>query len=1556
MTAFSSTGLESGISNSLHFQTEASTPALSFSGLTPTTISTNTAPHDANLSAAGANFLNVNRVTFTWSGADNGSTVWDRGGTDWNNKVTVNSDSSMSLRPRVIETSPTWSGTLNWTVTLRDTSGATASRTFTVTYNPVTTLSFSALTPATISTNAAPYDANLSAAGANFLNVNRVTFTWSGADSGSATWDRGGSDWNDKVTVNSDSSMSLRPRVIETSPTWSGTLNWTVTLRDTSGATASRTFTVTYNPVATLTVIAPSGGGTIQAGTPLSISWAVNGDPSAFSFFFVEYSLNGGNTWSFIDNGYITGSGRTATWLIPANTSSSQSRIRIRAFNSAGHLIAVATSGNLFTIIPTGTRPVARPDCNNNAPSYGQSVRFSGANSYAASGRSIVSYFWNFGDGSTATGMAPTHSFAPTGTQTFPVTLTVTDSEGAVSFPKTLNVTVTGQALGADNLQSKFADPVNLATGNFLYDHVDLTIDGIGFPFSFQRFYNSKGAGIASSPMGVNWSHSYNIQMIHSNGIARIIYGDGRSEIFAYTNGVYVAEAGIHNKLKSNANGTLTLSTKDKLHHHFDLAGRLASITDKNSNTLSLAYDDAGTLAVITNSAGRVITFTHDDSNRIVNIVDPLSRTNSYAYSPEGNLISHTNPRGGTTQYGYDDDHQMTYAIDPNGNQFVQNVYNFNRVVEAQRDALGNLSTFIYDFVTRETEVINPYGYSQFHKHDDKLRVIQIIDEVGNVENFEYDEFNNRTKVVDKNRRVTTYTYDANGNVTSKTAPPAQGHLVGSLTTISYDAQSNPTNRVDAKLGVTSFRYDERGNLTETVNARNATNSITYDMRGLPLIIKDFNGNIQSNTFDAAGNLLSTHDALGYVRYYTYDEIGRKTSAVNPNNATNRFVYDGNNNLVAAIDPLGFTNSFAYDPNNNQIWSQDPLGNKTTHVYDEKDRLIMVSNAVGGVTHHSYNALDQRISTTDSRGGTTQYVYDPVGNLVTISNALGHATQYTYDPNGNRLSAINPLGQVSTNAYDALDRLITTTDPMGYSMQYTYDKLGRRTHTSDQNGQVTQFSYDVQGRLTNVVDAAGGVVHFSYDLVGNRTEMQEPNGSITTYTYDVLNRLIQKNEPIGSYQYGYDGTGSLTTRTDANGHTVTNVYDANQRLVAVRYPDGSQASFTYDAAGNRVSMSDSNGITTLAYDARNRMTNYTDSAGQTVTYAYDTNGNRTSITYPGGKTVNYTYDALNRLVAVTDWLGGTTTYTYDAAGNLIHSHNPNGTTASYGFDAARRLTSLTNALPDASVLSAYTLTLDGVGNHIQSQQIDTLAPIIPTQTVNYAYDVDSRLTNAAGAAISYDLNGNMIARGEDTFTYNYENLLVQANIDGVSYQYQYDGLGNRLSATRAGDTTRFILDVTGSLTHVLAESDGNGTISAYYVYGLGLVARITADDEPYYYHYDVRGSTVALTDANGNITDKYAYDPFGILANSEESTTNPFKYVGRFGVMDENNGLASIRARYYNPELGRFITKDPFTGTDDNTQSLNRFIYSQNNPVRLGCDFNSLIGVMLLSAGWQGWH
>lgn len=281
---------------------------------------------------------------------------------------------------------------------------------------------------------------------------------------------------------------------------------------------------------------------------------------------------------------------------------------------------------------------------------------------------------------------------------------------------------------------------------------------------------------------------------------------------------------------------------------------------------------------------------------------------------------------------------------------------------------------------------------------------------------------------------------------------------------------------------------------------------------------------------------------------------------------------------------------------------------------------------------------------------------------------------------------------------------------------------------------------------------------------------------------------------------------------------------------------------------------------------------------------------------------------------------------YDLAGSLVKTNYPDGSTINYQFDNGGRLTSINDFKLNGSLNAFYKYTLDQLGNRtgISFSQPLNVKPT-PVDTT-YTPDVDNRLLTAGSISFGYDNNGNLITKtlgsNVTNYSWDFNDMLTQVTKDGTTYTYRYDALGSRVAKTMDSVETRYV----GGL----AETDVSGNITAYYVYGLGLISKISPTNQSYFYHFDGLGSTIAVTDSSGAIVNKYAYDEHGKVLNQEEGISNAFKYVGRFGVMDEGNGLLYMRARYYDPEVGRFISKDPigFAGGD-----LNLYAYVQSNPV-----------------------
>ena len=207
---------------------------------------------------------------------------------------------------------------------------------------------------------------------------------------------------------------------------------------------------------------------------------------------------------------------------------------------------------------------------------------------------------------------------------------------------------------------------------------------------------------------------------------------------------------------------------------------------------------------------------------------------------------------------------------------------------------------------------------------------------------------------------------------------------------------------------------------------------------------------------------------------------------------------------------------------------------------------------------------------------------------------------------------------------------------------------------------------------------------------------------------------------------------------------------------------------------------------------------------------------------------------------------------------------------------------------------------------------------------------------------TYDDEGQLSTKSATSYNFDYEQRLIA--ISGADMiQYKYDGRGNRLEAIRNGVKTRYIYDASGNL---LAEADGNNVIKKCYIYGHGLLAMVQPTGQTYTYHYNGIGSTIAVTDQNKNIVNKYSYTPFGILVAQERIITQPFKYAGKHGIMYEPNGFYYMRARYYDPEIRRFISEDPL-GLDS---GVNLYAYCANNPI----NFVDPLGLLSIVAGGSG--
>jgi len=256
----------------------------------------------------------------------------------------------------------------------------------------------------------------------------------------------------------------------------------------------------------------------------------------------------------------------------------------------------------------------------------------------------------------------------------------------------------------------------------------------------------------------------------------------------------------------------------------------------------------------------------------------------------------------------------------------------------------------------------------------------------------------------------------------------------------------------------------------------------------------------------------------------------------------------------------------------------------------------------------------------------------------------------------------------------------------------------------------------------------------------------------------------------------------------------------------------------------------------------------------------------------------------------------------------------NSTKMCYTYDNLNRVTKRTIKNLSNVVLSEETYCYDAAGN------------VTDAPDSCFRYDTNNRLVVFNGNSVSYDLDGNMLNNGVSSFSYDSANRLISA--DGHTYTYNAEDVRIRNLCT--DEDTTYTYNTNAKLSMLLMKTT-NGVVTKY-VYGKGLIGEETSGAFKTY-HFDCRGSTIAITDTNSNITDTFAYDTYGKLISRTGTSNVIFGYNGRDGVVTDSNGLIYMRARYYSPEMKRFINADIVPGKLSNAITLNRFAYANGNPV-----------------------
>jgi RHS repeat-associated protein len=1059
-----------------------------------------------------------------------------------------------------------------------------------------------------------------------------------------------------------------------------------------------------------------------------------------------------------------------------------------------------------------------------------------------------------------------------------------------------------------DNAESK--EPVDLFTGAYVSDNADLMLGGGGARgLLLARSYSSAAKDVRSD-IGYGWNHNGRSTLGFRTDIG-LAFGQGTPE---QTAGAITALYTLNDVLLNEstlAKGWLVSCITsgwlvDQLwqnavdvpvgrkNYTFTWNPDFTTFSPAAGVTAQLIKDDVTGLYRIEERLGGTTSFdwfSLQEQYRISSFTDADGKTLSYAYNGDGRVQTITDCYARTltfAYYGSGANQGLLQSVTDSTGRSVGYTYVGGGYLDSVTDPENYVTHFDYDADGRLWKVRNQLNQTVVENtYDDRGRVSQQIAEGDAAQTWHFAITGVRNAQIDPLGHRATLLYDTRGRQTG--AIDALGHRA----TMAYDGQDHLVTATDPKNHTTTYQYDGRNNLRFTTNANQHTTEIVYDSKDDIDYILDPLGKKTDYAFDLAHHLTEVKDALlratTFIYYSSGTSKGLLWKTIASNNDTTTFVYDGNGHTDTITRPDASVMDVTYNARGDLTYSKvtttgDLNIHEVTMTYDKRRLLLTARDALNFGVTNVYDARGRPYSQTDRFGKTNLQTFSPWGRSETATMPNGAATVFRNDSTGRRDRVTNPLTQITQYGFDEADRLETVTDALNQLVTYGYDAADNRdtlTNTRNKTWIWTHTAVDIVDTLTSPALRVWDSDYNSRELLET---FKEPSLQSTTFLYYDDQRLQQMTDPVG---------------------TVSHAYDTKARLDTV----------TQGAA-----------VIDRDYDALNRLTKFTDAAGNVIEYTYDGAGHLKTLKYPGNKTVTYTYDTADRLDFVTDWANRVTDFQYDQNSRLSKIVFPNLTQRNLTYDNAGRVDSIRDETSTLQVISQFGFgydVLNRIGQEIATPEAVPFTVLPATMT----YDDDDRLLTWNAQTCVSDPDGNLttgpLNGSLTTFGYDARNRLISAG--GTTYAY--DAENRRTSQTTAGVTTTYVHDPQDTLSRLLLRTTGANT--TYYVHAAGMLLYEETGSATKTYHFDFRGSTVAITDDNQLVTDRVFHGPYGETVARQGTTNTPFLYHGAYGVETDANKLCYMRARYYSVEARRFLNSDPigFGG------GLNHYAYCNGNPV-----------------------
>ncbi len=732
----------------------------------------------------------------------------------------------------------------------------------------------------------------------------------------------------------------------------------------------------------------------------------------------------------------------------------------------------------------------------------------------------------------------------------------------------------------ADLAQSYAGDPVDTAYGNYTESSTDLKIPGRGIPLEFTRTYNSL-ASATNGPLGYGWTSNLLMSLAQPGGSGPVTISQegGAQVVFDPSGSSYVPAASrVNATLVHNGDGTWTFARRAQDTYIFSSAGQLLSETDRNGYATRLSYNASNQLTTLTDPAGRTLQLGWTGAN-ITTVTDgnvSSTRVVTLQYS-SGDLTDVIDVNGGHWHFAYSN-HRMTDLFDPNcyaagascnGGSGVVTHYNPSGQVDYQVDQLGRKTTFSYagdpsSAAGGTTMVTDPKGNITQDTYQEGVLTSQTKG-YGTASaaswQYRYDQATAvRVATLDPKGNLNTSTADANGNVLSTT------DALRRQTSATYNAFNEPLSQTDGNNVTTTYTYDANGNLTSastpllgTSPLQHSVTSYTYADSSHPddvTAMKDPDGKSWTYTYDAYGNQMTSTDPLSNITTVCYNADGWKLASYTPRAGS----------IICSNPPpsSSYETTYSYVQTNGQT--------------DQFGDAQKITNPLGHATSMAYDADRNLVTETDATGHVTKYTFDLANEQTQVKRGDGSVLKTDYNPDGTVLDEKDGKGDaIVTYGYDTLQRITTVTDADNRTTTYTYDGDGNRLTQQDSGGSCngspqtgcTTYGYDAASELTSITYSDGvtpNITNISYDSDGQRTGMTTSAVS-SSWSWDSLHRMTSSTEGVTTVRYTYDLKGQLLTLTYPGSLVVTRGYNGSGWLTSVKDWNANTTTFGYNADG-----------------------------------------------------------------------------------------------------------------------------------------------------------------------------------------------------------------------------------------------------------------------------------------------------------------------------------------------------------------------------------------------------